>query len=168
MAMLDQFGAERAHGCVLLDAVAVGHDDDRRQPDAPRRECHALAVIAAGGRDHAGDIRLLPLQLLHVGESAAQLEGADRRVVLVLDPDLRARALAEQGPAILRRRQHDRMHGGGGGFELGETGQQSGSSIGKGCGILPQGRGTSSGNMSAYNRRRTMDDPRLVASGRPW
>ena len=77
-------------------------------------EGDALAVIAAGRRDDAGDAPAAGrFRRSHVDEAAAHLEGADRRVVLVLDPDLGARALAEQRPAILRRRRHDRMHEGG-------------------------------------------------------
>ena len=49
-----------------------------------------LPRVALITRAHGG---LAPAQCVEVDQPAAHLEGADRRVVLVLDPDLRAQAL---------------------------------------------------------------------------
>jgi hypothetical protein len=48
---------------------------------------------------------LLARQRLEVRQAAAHLEGAGRRVVLVLDPHRAAQALAQQRPGVLRRRR---------------------------------------------------------------
>ena len=87
----------------LSTAVAVRHDDRRRQTEAARRERHALAVVAARRRDHAAHTRLARAQLAEVHQPAARLERAGRQVVLVLDPDLArrrgARAAARRSAA---------------------------------------------------------------------
>ena len=94
MAMLDQFGAERAHGRVLLDAVAVRRDDDGRQPGAPAAKATlwpwlprvaAITPATSGCRRFSSSMYTSPPR---------DLEGADRRVVLVLHPGLGTRALA--------------------------------------------------------------------------
>ena len=54
--------------------------------------------------------RLAPQQLVQVDRAAAQLEGAERGVVLVLDADRRAQPLLQQRPADRRRRRHLRAH----------------------------------------------------------
>ena len=104
---LDQTRAETCHRPVLLDAVAVGHDDRRIESQSRRGECDALTVIA-GSRGHdTPNVRLRPPDSVEVDETAADLEGADRRVVLMLDPQLGAEPAGQQWPAILRgRRQH--------------------------------------------------------------
>ena len=122
VAVLDEFGAERHHRQVLLDAVAARHHDHRPYAEDARGEGDALAVVAAGRGDHAGQVRLRLLEVAHVDQPAAHLEGADRGVVLVLDPDLAAAALGQQRPADLRRRRDRAMHEIGGGLELGEGG----------------------------------------------
>ena len=94
LAMLDQLGAERAHGAVLLDRIAPRHIDHGRNAVAAGRESEALPVIAARGGNDPGRIRPLPLQPVEIDQPAAHLEGADRRVVLVLDHDARPRAAA--------------------------------------------------------------------------
>jgi hypothetical protein len=45
---------------------------------------YALALVAARRRDDAGDAGFAALQLVHVDEPAADLEGTDGRVVFVL------------------------------------------------------------------------------------
>ena len=106
LAMLDQFGAERAHGAVLLDRIAVRHIDHGRNAVAAGREGEALPVIAARGGDDPGRVRPLALQPVEIDQPAAHLEGADRRVVLVLDHDGRAEPLRQQRPRMRRRRRH--------------------------------------------------------------
>ena len=95
LAMLDQLGAERAHGAVLLDRIAPRHIDHGRHAVAAGRESEALAVIAARGGNDPGRIRPLALQPVEIDQPAAHLEGADRRVVLVLDHDARAEPLRQ-------------------------------------------------------------------------
>src|SRR5262249_58991271 len=104
-AMLDEFGTLGAHGGVLLGAITVRHVNDCAQTRAARGNRHALAVIASRRGDDAVDSGLTALQLVHVDEAAADLEGTDERMVLVLHPDLGARALREQRPDDLRRRR---------------------------------------------------------------
>ena len=93
LAMLDQFGAKRAHGAVLLDRIAPRHIDHRRHAVTAGRERKTLPVIAARGGNDSGRIRPLPLQPVEIDQPAAHLEGADRRVVLVLDHDASAEPL---------------------------------------------------------------------------
>src|SRR5581483_3831440 len=90
LAMLDQLGAEGAHRAVLLDRIAARHIDHRRHAMTVCGERKTLAVVTARGGNDAGHIRLLALQPLQINETAADLEGADRRVVLMLDHDMRA------------------------------------------------------------------------------
>ena len=99
LAMLDQFGAERAHGAVLLHRIAARHINHGRNAVAAGRERKALPVIAARGGNDPGRIRPLALQPVEIDQPAAHLEGADRRVVLVLDHDGRAEPLASSGQA---------------------------------------------------------------------
>ena len=95
LAMLDQFGAERAHGAVLLDRITLRHIDHGRNAVAAGREGKALPVIAARGGNDPGRVRPLPLQPVEIDQPAAHLEGADRRVVLMLDHDDRAEPLRQ-------------------------------------------------------------------------
>ncbi len=104
-AIFDQLGAERRHRRVFLRVVAAGNDDHRFQADPTGGKGDALAVVAAGGADHPGHVRLLATQRVHVDEAAADLERTDRRMVLVLDPHLAAGAAAQQRPTDLRRRR---------------------------------------------------------------
>ena len=90
VARFDEARAERRHRPVLLDAVAVRHDDRRAKAQTRCGKGDALPVIAAGRRHHAADLRLRAPDLVEIDEAAAQLEGADRGVVLVLDPQLGA------------------------------------------------------------------------------
>src|SRR5258706_3047308 len=93
--MLDQLDAERAHRGVLLDAVAARDDDGRGNAEAPRCPRDALAVIPPARGDHPAHLGLAGAQLAEVSESAAQLERADRAVVIVLQPDLEDASPAE-------------------------------------------------------------------------
>ena len=87
---LDQPCAKPLHRAVLLDAVAVRCHDRRCDPQPRRGECYALPVIAGGRGHHPAQVRLRAAQRVEIDEPAADLEGADRRVVLVLDPQLGA------------------------------------------------------------------------------
>ena len=69
-AVLDQLGAEAAHGGVLLAAVAVRHEDHDRHAERPAGVGEALAVVAARRRDDACDVRPLAPQAIEVDESA--------------------------------------------------------------------------------------------------
>ena len=128
MARLDQFGSERPHRGVLLHRIAVRHDDGGGKAVARGREGNALAVIAAGRAYHPTRFGPVALEAIHVDHAAAHLEGAGRRMVLVLHPDLAAGAPCEQRPGILRRRRHCRVHQAGGGLDFVEG--QHGASLG--------------------------------------
>jgi len=106
-AVLDQFGTEGTHGGVLLTAIAMRNNDDRSQARAAGGKGDALAVIAARGRGHAGDVRFAATEPVHVDDTAAHFEGSGGSVVLVLDPDLRAGARAQERPADLGSGRHD-------------------------------------------------------------
>ena len=82
-----------------------------------------LTVIAARGGDDAAGAGMAPPEVVHVGEAAAHLEGADGRVVLVLDPDLGAGARGQQRPGNLRRRRHGGVDGLGRRLYLGQARQ---------------------------------------------
>ena len=77
-------------------------------------DCPWLPRVAATTPLHRGAARA---QAIEVDEAAAHLEGADRRVVLVLHPDARAQPRVEQRPALLRRRRHGGVDDGRGRLE---------------------------------------------------
>ena len=53
VAELNQSGALTAHGRIFLHAVSVRHHDRHRDIEPLTGESDRLAVIAAGGGDHA-------------------------------------------------------------------------------------------------------------------
>ena len=123
VSVLDQLAAEGAHGEVLLAAVAMRHDDGGGPSATAGSEGDTLSVIAAGGGDHAGEVRLLAGEPVHVDGCAAQLERADRGVVLVLDPYLGAAAGVQQRPGVGGRRRHHGAHELGRAANLVESGK---------------------------------------------
>ena len=92
----DQLGAEGLHGSVLLARVAARHEDRARNAGARRGQRDRLAMVAARRGDDAIELRPLRLRRVEIDDAAAHLEGADGRMVLVLDPHLRARTLGQQ------------------------------------------------------------------------
>src|SRR5262249_34587449 len=70
----------------------------------------ALAVIAPRCRDQARRVGALAFQAIDIGEPAADLEGSDRRMVLMLDGDGRAEPLRQQRPGMGSRRRHRLPH----------------------------------------------------------
>ena len=100
-AVFNEGGAQRAHGGVLLARVAVRHDDGAGHAVFTRGPADALAVVAPGGADHLARQGVCAGELVEVGQAAADLEGAHRRVVLVFDPAVGAQAFAEQRPAFM-------------------------------------------------------------------
>ena len=109
VALHDQLGPESLHGGVLLAAVSLRDHQGCAEAGAAGGIGDALAVVAAGRGDDSGDLRVLAAQLLHVDDAAAQLEGADGRVVLVLDPDLAAGAARQKRPAVLENSPEDKL-----------------------------------------------------------
>jgi hypothetical protein len=85
--VLDQLGAERAHRGELDRVRVLRHADRARDAEERARVGDRLAVVARRGRDQAAPPLLLA-ELRDEVDAAANLEGADRLVVLVLDPDL--------------------------------------------------------------------------------
>ena len=120
-AVLDQL---RPPGLDRLDLDGVGHlgdADHRPDPEPLRRPGDRLAVVAGGGGDHAPG----PLGWLEPGQQvdpAADLEGAGRLVVLMLDPHLGAGGPLEQRVPQQRRRRQVRPDGRRGGEDVGEGG----------------------------------------------
>ena len=118
LAILDQSCPLRPHRRVLLDAVTARHDDDRRQPEALRGQCDRLPVIASCCRNEAARFGRALHQFFHVHDRGAGLERACRGLVFVFHPDLRSETLAQERPAVLRRRLHHTVHGVGSLFHL--------------------------------------------------
>ena len=116
--VLDQLGAEGSHRRVLVAGIAVRNDDHAAQAVAARGVREALSMVASRRADDAGGALAALGHRAEQVESAANLEGAGRRVVLVLDPDLAAGATREQRPRVLRRRGHRRVDAPGRGFEV--------------------------------------------------
>ena len=119
-----KFSAEGAHGCVLLDRVAVGRVDHRTKAGGGRSAGLGLAVIAAGGGDDALRIRMRARQPVDEGDAAPDLEGAGGGMVFVLDPDGGAGALAQCRPVMLGRGGHVAVYEGGSLFKFPECEHQ--------------------------------------------
>src|ERR1019366_7095823 len=110
LSVLHQPGAQRSHRPILPRTVAVRHIHHRVHPFAPRRERHRLPEVPARGRyRHPRRAARFP-QSPEIHQAAADLEGPQRPVILVLHPDLAPRPLTQQGPAILRRGRHRLIH----------------------------------------------------------
>src|SRR5437764_10884365 len=99
LAMLDQFGAERAHRVIFLAAVAVRNDDHGFQSELRCRESDRLTVISAGRRDNTCDVRMRSPQPIHVHDPAAYLKSPDRSVILMFDPQITAGFAGQERPA---------------------------------------------------------------------
>ena len=91
------FGDQSVHDNLMLGALAR----------ASGRECNGLAVIASRRRDHPGNPRLRPAQSIQIDDAPTHLEGARRRVIFVLHPDVAAQAARELRPGVLRSGRHD-------------------------------------------------------------
>ncbi len=130
LAVLHELRAERAHGVVLLAAVAYGDHDRGRDLVLAGGKGDRLPVVAARRADHALRLRAIR-EFVEVHQAAAQLERADRRVVLVLEPDLGAQARCERRPQVLRRGLHVAVDEVGGFLELVEGGEAHGTGTGK-------------------------------------
>ena len=77
-------------------------------------------MIAPRGGHDAAHLGAIALQTVEIGDAAADLECAGRRMVLMLDPDFAAGTGSEQGPGIACGGGECRMHESGGGFKLGK------------------------------------------------
>src|SRR6185312_8057626 len=104
--MLQELCTQCAHGGILFTAVAMRDDERRLHLVALGGKSDALPVISARRSDDVSALGLLAPQIIEVNGSATDLEGADRRVILVLYPHFCAQALTEQWPAELRGRRH--------------------------------------------------------------
>jgi hypothetical protein len=120
-AVLDQFGTEGPHRGILLDRVAARHHDRGMHPEVTRRERETLAVVPPGRAEDAADVRTLSCKAVEIDETASHLEGADRRVVLVLHDDRAPEPPGEKRPRVLGRGGHGRVHDGCGVFEVVES-----------------------------------------------
>jgi hypothetical protein len=105
----DELHPQGSHGCILRLTVAMGNDNRSGYSHPGSRKPNRLTVIAAGGGDHASQIRFRSTQAIEVDHPATDLERSDRRVVLVFDPDRTPTPLVEKRPALLRRRRHGRI-----------------------------------------------------------
>src|SRR4029077_7586599 len=80
-----------------------------------------LAVIAARGRNQPFCLRMLTLETFDIDKPATHLEGAGRRVVLMLDDDARTQPLGKQRPGMRCCRRHRAAYDFVGAFEFGEV-----------------------------------------------
>ena len=83
LAVEDHLGAEVLHRLDLHRVGDGGRADDRAHAELPGGEGHGLAVVAGGSGDHASRALVLA-EAAHQVDSAADLEGPGRVVVLVL------------------------------------------------------------------------------------
>src|SRR4051812_32343789 len=120
LTMLDEFGAQRLHGAILLDRIAARHQDRHGHAVTARGEGQALAMIAARRRDQSRGAGALAPHPVDIDQSAAHLEGCGRRVVLMLDDHACTEAFRQQRPRMRRRRLHRRSDHGMGALELSE------------------------------------------------
>ena len=94
--------ATAAHPQDLELRGGLGHDDGGLDPQLPRRQGHALGMIAGGGGDHPA-LLLLAAQLREAVVGAADLEGKGRLQVLALEQDLVAQVLGQRRRRLQRR-----------------------------------------------------------------
>jgi len=118
IAKLDEISAKRSHRGILLRAVTVWNHDDGPQTRTFCRKSDALAMIATRGGDYSTQRRLTAAQTLHINKSAAYFERAQRRMILVLYPDIRADSRGQQRPVDLRRRRDRPVYDLRGGFDF--------------------------------------------------
>ena len=102
LAVADDFRVKPAD---RLDFDRIGplrHADGRTDPEEPGRIGDRLPVVAGRGGDDAA-ASLVVRELRHQVDATPDLEGADRLVVFVLDPGLRADQLVEGRISVERR-----------------------------------------------------------------
>src|SRR5665213_1952371 len=131
LAVLDKLGAESAYRAILLDRIAVGNIDRHRHTVTACRKGETLAMIAACRRNDPGRARPFTLQTIEIDQSAAHLESAGRRMVLMLDNDRRAEPLRQHRPGIRRRRRHRPAHDLMRALKLGQVKHRRASSTGR-------------------------------------
>ncbi len=95
LAVLDKLRAKSAYRAILLDRIAVRNIDRHRNAVTASRKRETLSMIAARRRNDPGRGGPFTLQAIEVNQSAAHLESAGRRVVLVLDHDGGAEPLGQ-------------------------------------------------------------------------
>ena len=117
MAMFDQGCAERSHGRIFFQRIAVGDDDRGLEPRGSGGAHLRLAVIATGCGDDAGDMRVRTAEPVDLGDRPAHLERPGRRVIFMLYPEFASRARGQQRPGILRGWRHLGMDHRGSGTE---------------------------------------------------
>ena len=88
-------------------ALLLAAFGSRAQPDVPVTVADADWPGTISLQVDARDTLRSALQMIHVHDSAANLEGSDGRVVFVLDDHVCPCALGKQGPRILWRRRHE-------------------------------------------------------------
>jgi hypothetical protein len=103
MSMEDELRAEGTHRGDLDRVRRVGDADRRRHAEEAGRKGDRLAVVARRRGDDAA-LPILGAQLRDEVDPAADLEGADGLMVLVLHEDFGAEQLAERGVLVQRRR----------------------------------------------------------------
>ena len=99
LAMLDQFGAQCAHGLDLPRIAVLRHHQGASDAELPRRVSQRLPVIAGSATDNA-PLLLICRQAAQQVDAAAHLERPGRLVVLVLQQVTESQPLFQQRPFV--------------------------------------------------------------------
>src|SRR5262249_58656114 len=91
-------------------------------------------MVSARRRYDAGDIGARLFEPVEIDKSAARLEGADRRMVLVFDHDVDTGGGFQQRPSVLRRRRYAGPHDGQRGFDVSKG--EHGGMVSGGWGVV--------------------------------
>src|SRR6202789_3290644 len=103
IAEFDHLGAETGDGGVLIEGIGAGYIDGRGDPGTRGGKGDGLAMIAASRRDDSRGLWMSTAQPIQVHQSAADFEGASRRMIFVLYPHRGAGAHFQLWPRVLRR-----------------------------------------------------------------
>jgi hypothetical protein len=101
-AMLDQFGAERLNGGILVRVVVRRHNDDAAHAEQAAGVGQGLAMVAGRAADNAA-LLLLGRQARDEVDAAAHLEGGCGRVIFVLEVEATADPPGQRRPFVERR-----------------------------------------------------------------
>src|SRR4051794_1505124 len=90
IAKLNEIGPKGSHRGILLSTVAVRNHNDSAQTHTLCGKRDALAMIATRGSNYSTQRWLAAAQRVHINQTTADFECAQRRMILVLYPDFRA------------------------------------------------------------------------------
>src|SRR5437588_12478306 len=109
-ALLDQLGAQRANGSVLVRVVSLRDHDRAGDVEKTGSIGERLAMIAGGARDYAASLDVVG-QPGHEVNTAANLEGRRGRMVFEFQVVPAAQHLGKSGPFVKGRGADVPVHG---------------------------------------------------------